>query len=128
MPRQAKNFLVHYNPKELTPCKISHICRCDFNMPLPLSPARLNPITSWFEIWPLYGLKKMFNSILFLGLLLQGMIQSANRAIKIRTKQILLHSLTMTASLTTTTQLAHAYHTFPNNCNSTCSVNTNKVA
>ena len=24
-------FLVNLTPKELTPCKISHICRCAFN-------------------------------------------------------------------------------------------------
>ena len=25
-------FLVNMTPKELTPCKISHICRCAFNI------------------------------------------------------------------------------------------------
>ena len=29
---QAKNFLVNLTPKELAPCKISHICRCTFNV------------------------------------------------------------------------------------------------
>ena len=28
---QAKVFLLNLAPKELTPCKISHICRCAFN-------------------------------------------------------------------------------------------------
>ena len=28
---QAKISLVNLTPKELTPCKISHICRCAFN-------------------------------------------------------------------------------------------------
>ena len=27
---QAKCFFVNLTPKELTPCKISHICRCAF--------------------------------------------------------------------------------------------------
>ena len=29
---QAKNFLVNLTPKEFTPCKISHICHCTFNV------------------------------------------------------------------------------------------------
>ena len=29
---QAKIFLVNLTPKEITPCKISHICRCAFNI------------------------------------------------------------------------------------------------
>ena len=30
MSQQAKIFLVNLTPKELAPCKISHICRCVF--------------------------------------------------------------------------------------------------
>ena len=29
---QAKIFLVNLTPKELTPCKISHICPCAFKL------------------------------------------------------------------------------------------------
>ena len=28
---QTKNFLVSWTSRELTPCKISHICRCDLD-------------------------------------------------------------------------------------------------
>ena len=31
MSYQVIIFLANYTPRELTPCKISHICRCDFN-------------------------------------------------------------------------------------------------
>ena len=36
MSYQAKIFLVNLTPKELVPCKVSHICHCAFNM-LPLN-------------------------------------------------------------------------------------------
>ena len=32
LPYQAKIFLVSLTPKEFTPCKISHICHCTFNV------------------------------------------------------------------------------------------------
>ena len=31
LPYSAKIFLVNLTPKELAPCKISHICHCAFN-------------------------------------------------------------------------------------------------
>ena len=32
MSHQTKNFYVNETPGELTSCKISHICRCDFKI------------------------------------------------------------------------------------------------
>ena len=41
MSYQSKIFLVNWTPRELTPCKISHICCCNFN---PLSLCKSHPL------------------------------------------------------------------------------------
>ena len=43
---QARIFLVIWTLRELTPCKMSHICRCDFNG-FCFTCLRCNQLSSW---------------------------------------------------------------------------------